>query len=49
MVLLILFSPKFFLGITDQGTYTSVFKDKKLLRSHKTVEIKIFPNIFLVD
>jgi hypothetical protein len=24
------------------GTFTSVFKESKLLRSHKTVEIKIF-------
>jgi hypothetical protein len=31
------------------GTFTSVFKDDKLLRSYKTVEIKGFQNFLLVD
>jgi hypothetical protein len=26
--------------------FTSVFKDKKSLKSHKAVEIKVFPNLF---
>jgi hypothetical protein len=32
---------KFFCVFFTEGTFTSVFKDKKSLRSHKTVEIKI--------
>jgi hypothetical protein len=28
------------------GTFTLVFKDNKSLRSHKTVEVKVFLNIF---
>jgi hypothetical protein len=28
------------------GTFSSVFKDNKLLRSHNTVEINVFLNIF---
>jgi hypothetical protein len=28
------------------GTFTSVFKDDKYLRSHKTLEIKVFLNFF---
>ncbi len=40
--------PKFFplLMVLNVGRFNSVFKDKKLLRSHKTVEIKVFLNIF---
>jgi hypothetical protein len=30
-----------------EGTLTSFFKDKNSLRSHKTVEIKIFLNFFV--
>jgi hypothetical protein len=29
-----------------EGTFTSFFKDKKLKRSHNTVEIKVFLTIF---
>ncbi len=31
------------------GIFTSVFKDSKSLRSHKTVEIKVFLIYLLVD
>ncbi len=30
-----------------EGTFTSVFKNKRSLSSHKTVEMKVFLNIFL--
>ncbi len=36
---------QFFLLLT-KGTGTVVFKDNKLIRSHKTLEIKVFLNIF---
>jgi hypothetical protein len=32
--------------ILFEGTFTSFCKDKKSKRSHKTVEIKVFPTIF---
>jgi hypothetical protein len=32
-----------------EDTFASVFKDNKSLRSHKTVEIKVFLYFFLVD
>ncbi len=32
----------YFCLLLTAGTFTSVFTEKKLLRSHKTVEIKIF-------
>jgi hypothetical protein len=32
-----------------EGTFTSFFKDKKLKRSHKAVEIKVFITIVLGD
>jgi hypothetical protein len=32
-----------------EGTFTSFFKDKKLKRSHKTVEIKVFLLFVLHD
>ncbi len=35
-----------FLRITFRRYFTSFFKDKKTKRSNKTVEIKIFLNIF---
>jgi hypothetical protein len=34
------------LGIYTTGTFASFFKDKKSLRSHRTVEIKVFLTIF---
>jgi hypothetical protein len=38
------FSLKFFLLITYSSKFTSVFKDSKLLISHKTVEIQVYLN-----
>jgi hypothetical protein len=37
---------KFFCLLLFEGTFTSFFKDKKSLRSHKTVEIEVFLAIF---
>jgi hypothetical protein len=37
---------KVFCIVLFEGTLTSFFKDKKSKRSHKTVEIKVFLNIF---
>jgi hypothetical protein len=39
----------FFCFLLSAGTFTSVFKDNTLLRSHKTLEIKSFHNFMLVD
>jgi hypothetical protein len=39
---------KFVCSFITVGTFTSVFKDNKLLRRHKTVEIKVFLNFFKV-
>jgi hypothetical protein len=41
-----LFKKKFFGLLLFEGTFTSVFKDKKSKRSHKTVGIKVFLTIF---
>ncbi len=38
---------KFFCLLLFEGTFTSFFKDKKSKRSHKTVGIKVFLNIFV--
>jgi hypothetical protein len=35
-----------FLLLLFEGTFTSLFKDKKSLRSHKIVGIKVFLTIF---
>ncbi len=32
-----------------EGTFTSIFKDKKSWKSHKTAEIKVFLHFLLVD
>jgi hypothetical protein len=37
---------KVFLLIILEGTFTSIFKDKKSKRSHKAVGIKVFFTIF---
>jgi len=37
---------KFFCILLFEGTFTSFFKDKKSIRSHKTVEIKVLFTIF---
>jgi hypothetical protein len=42
---LILFK-KFFCLLLFEGTFTSLFKDKKSKKSHKIVEINVFPTIF---
>ncbi len=39
---------KFFCLLLNAGTFTSVSKDSKSLRVHKTVEIKVFLNFSLV-
>jgi hypothetical protein len=36
------FQDAIFLLIISVGTFTSIFKDNKSLRSHKPVEIKVF-------
>jgi hypothetical protein len=42
-----IFLKKFFRRVLFEGTFTSLFKDKKSKRSHKkTVEIKVFLTIF---
>ena len=38
----------FFCLLLTVGTFTSVFKDNKLLRSQKAVKIKLFLNFLLV-
>jgi hypothetical protein len=38
-----------FLTASTVATFSSVFKDKKLLRSHTTIEIKVFLNFLHVD
>jgi hypothetical protein len=43
----IIFLTKFFCLLLFEGTFTSVFKDKKSKRSHKTVRIKVFLTILL--
>jgi hypothetical protein len=41
------FSSKFFFCLFPfKGTFTSFFNNKKSLRSHKTVGINVFINIF---
>ncbi len=42
------FSSLFFalLSTAGTGTFTSFFKDNKLLKSHNTVEIKVFLDFF---
>jgi hypothetical protein len=42
----LIFKIKFFCIILFEGTLTSLFKDKKSKRSHKTVKIKVFLTIF---
>ncbi len=37
---------RFFCLLLFEGTFTSIFKDKKSKRSHKTVEIKVLLTIF---
>ena len=37
---------KSFCILLFEGTFTSIFEDKKSKRSHKTVEIKVFLTIF---
>ncbi len=37
---------KFFCILLFEGTFTSFFKEIKSQRSHKTLEIKVFLNIF---
>jgi hypothetical protein len=37
---------KFFCILLFEGTFTSFFKGQKTLKSHKTVEIKVFLTIF---
>ncbi len=41
------FKKKFFCLLLFEGTFTSLFKDKKSKRSHKTVGIKVFLTILL--
>jgi hypothetical protein len=40
---------RFFFQLNIVGTIKSVFKENYSLRSHKTVEIKVFLKILLVD
>ncbi len=40
------FTSKFFCFLLTLSTFTSVFKDKKLLRSHNTFEMKVFLHFF---
>jgi hypothetical protein len=42
----IIFLTKFFCIVLLEGTFTSFFKGKKSIRSHKTAEIKVFLTIF---
>jgi hypothetical protein len=42
----LIFVMKFFRLLLFKGTSTSIFKDKKSKRSHKTVRIKVFLSIF---
>ncbi len=42
------FTQVFFFRITYSSTFTSVFKDSKLLISHKTVEIQVYLIFLLV-
>jgi hypothetical protein len=35
--------------VLPEGTFISAFEDKKSLRRHKTVEIKVFLDFWLVD
>ncbi len=37
---------KFFCLLLFESTYTSFFKDKKIIKSHKTVGINLFLTIF---
>ncbi len=41
--------PYHWITYTDLVRYTSAFNDKKILRSHKTLEIKIFFDYLPVD
>ena len=41
-----LFFNKFSCLLLFEGTFTSFFKDKKSQENHKTIEIKVFLNIF---
>jgi hypothetical protein len=45
----LIFFKQFFCVLLFEGTFTSIFKDKKSKRSHKTVEIKVFLTILLAD
>ncbi len=38
----LIFIKQFFCILLFEGTFTSLFKDKKSKRSHKTVELKAF-------
>ncbi len=40
------FKKKFSCILLFEGTFTSFFKEKKLERSHRTVEIKVFLTVF---
>ncbi len=42
------FLPSLFCLLLIQGIFTSVLKNK-LIRSHKAVEIKVFPSFMLID
>jgi hypothetical protein len=41
---------EFFVFLLTEGSFTSVFKDKKLFKNNKTGEIKGFPDFYsLID
>jgi hypothetical protein len=42
----LIFLKKFSCILLFEGTFTLFFKDKKVKKSHKTVEIKVFLTIF---
>ncbi len=45
---MLFFSPKFLsaYSISYLGSFTSIFKDKKLVRNHKIAKIKVFRHFF---
>jgi hypothetical protein len=44
----LIFLTKFFCLLLFEDAFTSFFKDKKSKRSHKTVGIQVFLNIFVL-
>ncbi len=44
-----MFFSKLFCGLIFEGTFASVFMDKKSKRIHKIVEIKVFLTFFRVN